>query len=99
MSNKLYFKPWVGENYNASNPKIMVVGESHYNDAPVSESFTIEVVDEYVSGRWNHRFFTGISRVISGLSAWETHSKREQIWQNLAFYNYCLLYTSPSPRD
>jgi hypothetical protein len=90
MCSNIRFDPWLGDGFSASAHKILILGESHYNDAEPNENqnFTDFVVKRFVSGAWNHRFFTGISRVLSGLSAWETRSARKDIWQHLAFYNY-----------
>jgi hypothetical protein len=98
MEMGIFFQPWVGKEYDNSKRKILILGESHYNDVPETEDFTKTVVERYVSGNWNHRFFTSISRVISGLSAWETRFKRAEIWSPLSFYNYIQQYVAKDSR-
>lgn len=83
--------PWQGAKFSSSQKRILFIGESHYQSTLTSDldpEFTQKVVDSYISGNWNHRFFTGISRIASGLEARETWNKRTEIWENIAFYNY-----------
>lgn len=82
----VYFKPWVGSQFSRENPKLLILGESHYADRKPSPRFTIELTREYANGEWNHRFWTQIMQAVSGKAHWEVD--RKEFWERYAFYNY-----------
>lgn len=79
------FKPWIGSQYKNGNPKILVLGESHYG-LPLDRSepnFTSYLLGRHISGKDQSRFFTNIANMFG-----EAAETRETFWQSVAFYNY-----------
>ncbi|MER9015129.1 hypothetical protein [Mesorhizobium sp. M0898] len=104
------FKPWVGDDWghrdNAlQGTRLVVLGESHYCDPAKPEMVGLcePDVTSYVVRRYAieepHRFFTGITQVISGKPKWQM--SRDDIaasWHSIAFYNYVPVYVGTEPR-
>ena len=86
------FKPWIGEQYCSQNPKLLILGESHYlKEHEVNADFTINVIREFGLRENNKklRFFTTITKILSG-QPYELLSdeKSKEFWNNVAFYNF-----------
>ena len=51
----MHFNPWIGNNYQTKNKKLMVLGESHYDvkegieKNPERSDFTVTMVKEVIS--------------------------------------------------
>lgn len=84
---------WEGSRYCSSPLKLLVVGDSHYDDEPLDEGYTAGVIRNYIrnnSGgaangcRW-HRPFTSASRIIVGNIS---GPPERRVWHHLAFFNY-----------
>lgn len=82
----VHFLPWRGKNYAKSACRLLILGESHYSEAQEGPLFTRRLTREYVTGKFNHRFWTQIGQVITGKPRWEID--RKTLWDGIAFYNY-----------
>ncbi|WP_313072411.1 hypothetical protein [Melaminivora sp.] len=84
----VFFLPWVGAAYAASaGPRLLILGESHYSDAAgQTPQLTRSCIEEHARREWNHRFFTMLTQLVSGMDHWRVD--RQAFWQGLAFYNY-----------
>jgi hypothetical protein len=83
----IHFLPWQGSAFpEKADRRLLVLGESHYSDAPEDEDFTRSVVRQYVSGAENRAFLTNIAQAITGKPHWEID--RLEFWNSVAFYNY-----------
>ena len=84
-------RPWIGDNYGRSNElglpsRLLVLGESHYGDAPDDRSFTENVVKAVLLGD-RLRFFTNLKR--AALASGDNCTD-EVFWHSIAFFNYVL---------
>jgi hypothetical protein len=85
--NSIYFKPWIGSNYDRNvNKRLLVLGESHYGPKNLPSDFTVNLTREYTRNEWSHRFWTNIMQVVDGRKHWEID--RNLFWSQIAFYNY-----------
>ena len=89
----LKWLPWVGENYNDNNIRILVVGESHYHDntqqtinSSHSTSFTREVVNDLAINSLNKRspFFQNFHLALLETNEFDS----TKFWNQVAFYNF-----------
>ena len=98
-----YFIPWVGQDYFDIPPKLLILGESHYarkEDLGKMEEprlLTINCVRDYAYKKWNHSFFTRISRIVSQKEA--SQIDRTSFWAQVAFYNYVQEIVGYNPRE
>jgi hypothetical protein len=88
----LRFEPWRGQRYPSGgvvHPPLLILGESHYHEDPhyANPRFTTEVVEDYLSGRCRHRFFTSVMQVVSARTFFP-YDLRRIFWDSVAFYNY-----------
>lgn len=97
---KVFFKPWVGENYDSGGifkKKILVVGESHYCTCKLCKDIcgTSEIspcedlnpdveVKKYLSGQSN----TTYRKFEKSLKLVQTRKESQAIWNSIVFYNY-----------
>lgn len=81
----VHFLPYIGGNYEESNPKIMFLGESHYSKDEGQEK-TRNVIDRYVDGKENYRFINGMLRAVYGISG--TIPNKKEMCEKICFYNY-----------
>ena len=90
--SKIFFKPWVGRDYNTGGvfgKKVLVLGESHYGDATDATDETIGVVKEFVYEYWGAPYqqtFLCFERALAGREI--NQEEREQLWNSVMFYNY-----------
>lgn len=90
--SKIFFKPWVGRDYNTGGvfgKKVLVLGESHYGDATDATDETIGVVKEFVYEYWGAPYqqtFLCFERALAGREL--NQEEREQLWNSVMFYNY-----------
>lgn len=104
-SPKVVFHPWVGSNYRSTGlggTRILVVGESHYAQTPVSDmaGFTQSVVKGYVDGEFTDRrarLFTTAGRLLIG-DRGASHKQCRQAWENVAFFNYLQAFKGDAAR-
>lgn len=90
--SKIFFQPWVGSDYNTGGvfgKKVLVLGESHYGDAPDQTDDTIGTIKEFVYEYWGESYqqtFLCFERALAGREI--SQEEREQLWNSIMFYNY-----------
>jgi hypothetical protein len=77
------FRPWVGLHYCASNPKIMVLGESRY-DEDYSDN---QIIEDQTKG-CRQRTHTNFLQAVIGTRYWEDGYSPLAFWEKSIFYNY-----------
>lgn len=85
--NEIVFEPYVGSKYGNARCRLLIVGESHYDepsDIPLKSTRT--VVEKWRSGEWSVRYLTVASRIITGKEAHEVD--RQTAFDEVAFYNF-----------
>ena len=69
---------WIGKHYTASNPKILLLGESDYGETGQLDKYIPEWLDrknpDHTFARISNTFGSNISR--------------EEFWHQIAFYNF-----------
>lgn len=93
----IIFNPWEGPNYKSAVPRLLIVGESHYDwegrSQPLS-MVTISVVEHWMEKP--SQFFTNI--VATCIGHLPDTKERKEFWQSVAFYNYIQEFAGNSPR-
>lgn len=90
--SKIFFQPWVGSDFNTGGvfgKKVLVLGESHYGDAPDQTDDTIGTIKEFVYEYWGESYqqtFLCFERSLAGREI--NQEEREQLWNSIMFYNY-----------
>ncbi len=95
------FPPWKGKDYGGTNDlglpaKLLIVGESHYGEAPT----TIGVVRKFCQeGGHKLKFFTNIMLTVLGpdTPCPYTSEQRTGFHNSIAFYNYVQRPVGPTP--
>lgn len=104
MSMKhVHFLPFVGEHYRATEPKMLILGESHYIDCGGNgyPELTQEVLKGYLQmtpceyENWMNTF-RRFEHALTGKKL--TDEERLACWNDLVFYNY-LQKAMQSPRE
>ena len=97
------FQPWVGNNYKEQEKKILIIGESHYNEPKFGpmETYTINVVSR-LGERINnekHAFFTKIAKIVSK-KPYDFLSNEDafNFWNHVSFYNYVQVFVGNTAR-
>jgi hypothetical protein len=89
----------VGDNYWCGfegGPRLLILGESHYDDDDPDKSLTQRLTREYAEGKWRHRFWTMTMQVVAGRD--KTEIDRMRFWQSVAFYNFIQEFVGSRPR-
>ncbi len=92
-SEKVRFKPWEGDNYKKTNPKLLILGESFYGKSNGGETVK-EYIQSIVDGDWDYAFFTKLQNMFSNPEHWDEITKknyelnRERFWHDVCFYEY-----------
>jgi len=104
--NKVFFTPWVGENYfNGMNGKrILIIGESVFclppNQCPCykaidnSCNYGFDLVDKVLKGT-KVAFFTKIYKILSGNNL----LSEKEFWNSISFYEYIQQSVGTKPKD
>lgn len=98
-----HFLPWVGPKYPAaagSNPRLLVLGESHYGESDSDyPEFTQHVVRTFGLER-RDRYFTSTAKLVLGIpkGVYLTDELRRSFWNSVAFYNYVPALVGPTSR-
>ncbi len=85
--SEIVFEPYTGCKYDSARCRLLIVGESHYDepsDIPLESTRT--VVERWRSGEWNVRYLMVASRIITGKEAHEVD--RQTALDEVAFYNF-----------
>src|SRR4051794_18661384 len=56
---------------------------------------TITLTDQYVRGKFRHRFWTNIMQVVTGGPYWNID--RDEFWSSVSFYNYVQMPVAEGP--
>ena len=95
------FLPWVGDNYESSSKRLLVLGESHYdreNLASPPKTYTVDRWKEYLAAPTG-KFWTNTIQVVSGRARKDCdESDIRSIAHGFAFYNYCNKMVGNGPR-
>lgn len=92
FSKSVKMHPWVGEKYKASHPKLLILGESLY-DQLAQKDTVIEMIKRIMTDE-NYAFFTKLGNVFSNPEQWEYLGgdnyklNKEKFWNDVAFYEY-----------
>src|SRR5258708_5001031 len=80
----VHFQPWVRKGYCSSNPRILILGESHHsNDYP---EMTVEVINDHLSGRQPNIFFDRIASLVTDQPIGQADAAC--CFDRVAFYNF-----------
>ena len=93
------FGPWVGNSYwrgFEGGPRLLILGESHYDGDDSDKSFTQRLTRDYAEGKLHHRFWTMTMQVVAGRDKAEID--RMRFWQSVAFYNFIQEIVGSGPR-
>ena len=88
MREKLHFKPWIGKNYHLKKKKLMILGESHYDEKegieknPERPDFTITMVKEVISNIFVANTNKNLHLLLTGSQKQE---KIEKVYENVVF--------------
>ena len=95
------FLPWVGRNYRSGTTRLLVLGESHYDEdhefdgGRPHQDFTRVQIDKYLEvPSW--KFWTNITQVVAGKP--KNKCDIEAVWARIAFYNYVNCFVGAGPR-
>ena len=92
-----FYKPWIGETYEDSMPRLLILGESHYGPDASREDATIMLTKDYMSGEMNRAFWTNTMNVVRGQSG-SAIEDRQTFWNQVAFYNFVQTAAGPTAR-
>ena len=85
--SEITFEPYSGPKYESARSRLLIVGESHYDDpSDIPLESTRTVVEKWRSGEWNIRYLMVASRIITGKEAYEVD--RQTALDEVAFYNF-----------
>lgn len=89
--------PWVGKDYELSVKRLLILGESHYDEVLVNapaDSTRAGAIRDYTNREWSEylkrktgRFWTNIIQVVQGAAIEECEISA--VAHRVAFYNYC----------
>lgn len=92
-SKKVRLVPWVGNNYEKTNPKLLILGESLYNDSK-DRKLVNQYIQDLIDDKWNYSFFTKLQNIFSNPEHWEEVSKTiyqldvEKFWNDVCFHEF-----------
>lgn len=93
---ELFYEPWVGDRYDKSSPRLLLLGESHYGADADQPDATIKNTQFYVDDKMNHRFWTNTMKTVLGPNS---SVSRSEFWNGVAFYNYVQESVGAEPGD
>ena len=83
MFGQAYFEPWHGPQYGKSKPRLLVIGESRYDEAFTDK----QIIQERVNGQ-RHRTYTNFVQAAIGTRHWDQGYDEPAFWNGVVFYNY-----------
>jgi hypothetical protein len=92
---EIRFHPWLGDGYESSVLRLLVLGESHYanpnGEVPDLTSHTIcAYLNWHKTGKARRpAFFTRVQQVVEGNRGRPNEEARKRFWNEIAFFNYC----------
>lgn len=97
QSNILYY-PWVGQEYSSTNPKILILGESHYygKDCKKEEKENIDKNQYFTRNCYSEQYtsFTNTQALLAN-----NLLENEYIAKKIAFYNFFSRCIGFAPSD
>jgi hypothetical protein len=89
------FDPWVGPEYGRTTPKIMVLGESRYDEEFTDRRIIEWRIEQRFSGG-QRRTFTNFEHAILGQG--RSEEEAGSFWRRAIFYNYNQSFYPGEPR-
>jgi hypothetical protein len=93
MSEVRYFEPWIGGRYTYSRLKVLVLGESRYDQ----EYTDNQIIQDRIDGS-RDRTFTKFVQAAVGRRHWQEGYDDARYWHNVIFYNYNTTVFPGGPR-
>ena len=107
------FLPWIGDDYRASNPRILVLGHSTYAAADTdaesvgdwdgyAERIRELVQDDYLdtlAGTGRTRRYVRCFRSMAATLAGKGYGQSDAIWNSLAFHEFFQKHVGTGPAD
>ena len=93
-SKNVKLVPWVGKEYEKTNPKIMILGMSIYDSENNSRKVLHSYIESLIREEWSYAFFTKIQNMFSNDRHWDFISEdnyklnNELFWNDFCFYEY-----------
>lgn len=94
FSKLVAFHPWVGDRYHSNSPRMLVIGESHYEAALSESGVTTEVVRRQFGAGLDpertfqrYRSLSAIERAVSGRQDLAQDPSR-RFWSSVSLYNF-----------
>ncbi len=93
------FQPWRGKGYCEGKPRLMILGESHYDwsDRTDPEHSVTTTVVKLWGIEKRSSFFTKIAALCTGEIPRDAEARRD-FWESVAFYNYIQVFVGDAPR-
>jgi hypothetical protein len=88
------FDPWIGKSYAMSYPKLLVLGESRYDE----EYTDREIIEGLIQGDFLKQTFTNFVQAVLAKRHWEEGYDPAAFWQRTIFYNYLTNFFPGEPR-
>jgi hypothetical protein len=94
----LFWKPWIGSDFKKLDNRLLIVGESHYISAQDEEEYTRKydecknsssltrdcIYESAILQDWCNNTYENTHRALLRTNSFN----REELWKNLAFYNF-----------
>ncbi len=87
----LAWYPWVGKHYAAASPRILVIGESHYENKieklqqwQDAKSTRQCIVESCVNEEWSNRTWSNMTYALVGTTVFNKCG----LWEHIAYYNF-----------
>lgn len=105
FSDIVKMKPWIGEYYLSSKPRILILGLSVYGGRSRKERIE-SMINSVKTNEWTHSFFTRILNTFNSEDHWfkieegkeDYYLDKDSFWSTVAFYEY-LLHIFDKPKD
>jgi hypothetical protein len=92
MFGSKYFVPWVGSRYGKDALRLLVLGESRYDEEYTDK----QIVRDHLSE--GGKTFTNFVQAATGLRRWEEAYDPRAFWERTIFYNYNVTFFPGKPR-
>ena len=97
------FEPWnFGKTVRLDGRKLLLLGESHYNDGPAipdekAAAFTSDTIKEWSNNgsRYRRPFFANVYETVTGRDWTPGSPEVDAFWANVYFYNYIQAFVGP----
>ena len=87
------FDPWIGKSYPQSHSKILILGESRYDEVYTDR----KIIKEMIGGGRN-RTYTNFVQAVVAKRYWEKGYDAPAFWNRVIFYNYNTTFYPGEPR-